>query len=109
MTIGKMRHRVTIQQPVRTSDGAGGYTTAWTTLAIVWAHLHPVKGVEINRADAIQGIADYTLTFRTKAAPTVDETMRATYASVTYTFVGLPVVDEVGRFTFIPLRKGVPS
>jgi SPP1 family predicted phage head-tail adaptor len=37
MRIGKMTERLVLQEPVKTPDGRGGYTTVWTTRATVWA------------------------------------------------------------------------
>ena len=48
MKIGTMRHRVTIQQrpDPQTQNGVGEVTTAWTTLATVWATIEPQSGLE---------------------------------------------------------------
>lgn len=37
MIIGRMTERLTLQEPVKTPDGRGGYTTVWTTRKTVWA------------------------------------------------------------------------
>lgn len=37
MIIGRMDKRITLQEPVKTPDGRGGYTTAWPDRATVWA------------------------------------------------------------------------
>jgi head-tail adaptor len=38
--IGKMRYRVTLQQPARTPDGGGGATVAWFNVSDLWAALN---------------------------------------------------------------------
>ena len=38
----QLRHRLTIQQEVHTSDGAGGHTRSWQTVADVWAQIVPL-------------------------------------------------------------------
>lgn len=37
MIIGRMDKRITLQAQEKTSDGQGGYTTAWVTKGTVWA------------------------------------------------------------------------
>ena len=47
--IGALRHRITIQQVTRTSDGQGGFTELWNNLATtptVWAKVSPVNKSE---------------------------------------------------------------
>lgn len=38
-TVGALRQRVTIESPVDTPDGAGGFTRSFATLAQVWAKI----------------------------------------------------------------------
>ncbi len=45
---GWLRHRVVIEAPRPTPDGAGGETVTWAPLATVWALIEPVAG---DRAD----------------------------------------------------------
>jgi SPP1 family predicted phage head-tail adaptor len=40
--IAAMRHRLAIEAPVDTPDGAGGATRSWTTVALIWAALEPI-------------------------------------------------------------------
>jgi SPP1 family predicted phage head-tail adaptor len=44
--IGELRHYVEIEQVTETSDGAGGYTSNWTTFAHAWVSINPVSGRE---------------------------------------------------------------
>ena len=41
MRAGKLRERVTIQQKTLVSDGMGGQSETWATLATVWAAVKP--------------------------------------------------------------------
>lgn len=54
-TIGDMRHRVVLQQVVRTSDGGGGAAETWSTVAELWAAVRPISGDERVAADALSG------------------------------------------------------
>lgn len=51
MNIGHLRHRVTIQQYVTTTDGQGGFNRSWSTFATRWAGVEPMKGLEQFRQD----------------------------------------------------------
>ena len=53
--IGALRHRVTIERPVRTSDAGGTATIAWTSLGSVFARIEPVAGHEIEIGDGVAG------------------------------------------------------
>jgi hypothetical protein len=50
-----MRHRVILQQIVRTSDGGGGASESWSTVAELWAAVRPIGGDERVAADALAG------------------------------------------------------
>ena len=43
-SIGRMRHRVTIQSPTATADSGGGRSIAWGTLKEVFADIQPQSG-----------------------------------------------------------------
>lgn len=43
-TSSRLRHRLTLQQEVRTPDGAGGYDKSWSDVADLWAEIVPVTG-----------------------------------------------------------------
>lgn len=51
MAIGALRARLTIEQPVRTADGGGGATIAWSALATVWGAIMPAGGAEAISAE----------------------------------------------------------
>jgi len=48
--IGKLRHRITIQDKVTVPDGYGGMTSTWQDVATVWASVEPLKGKELYEA-----------------------------------------------------------
>jgi len=43
-SIGRMRHRVTIQKPTATTDTGGGSSVSWGTLKEVYADIQPQSG-----------------------------------------------------------------
>lgn len=54
MQSGRLRHRITIQEPVESSDGMGGVTTTWNTFATIWANIRPLRGREYIAAQQTQ-------------------------------------------------------
>lgn len=46
MRAGRLRHRLTIQQPVESRDDYGSVTTVWQTVASRWGSVEPQRGRE---------------------------------------------------------------
>jgi SPP1 family predicted phage head-tail adaptor len=57
MNIGKMDKRITLQEPVKTPDGKGGFTTTWTDRATVWAEFKKPTFETKEAAGAIQSVS----------------------------------------------------
>lgn len=72
--IGDLREQVTLQEPVRTGDGAGGASVAWTTVATVWAAIETVSGASGLRAERLRAEATHRITIRHRTD--LDETHR---------------------------------
>ena len=51
LSIGKLRHRLTLEAPQETADGLGGVTRNWSALAQIWAALEPLGGADGVVAD----------------------------------------------------------
>jgi SPP1 family predicted phage head-tail adaptor len=62
--IGKLRHRLTLEQAMRTDDGGGGAEAGWEPVAELWAAVEAVSGTETVAADRISGQASYLITIR---------------------------------------------
>ena len=62
--IGALRHRVTIERPVRTSDDGGTGTLTWTSLGSVFARIEPVGGREIEIGDGVAGRVSHKVLLR---------------------------------------------
>ncbi len=52
MPIGKLKHRVTVQQLTSGQDSIGQPQTSWTTVATVWADVRYLNGLEAVKAGA---------------------------------------------------------
>ncbi len=77
-----MRTRIAIEQPVDAPDGAGGFTTTWTTFTSAWASVEfvtPRKGGEEQFADATRATAYAKITMPWQAG--ILEKMRVNIAA----------------------------
>jgi len=61
---GALRHRLTLEEVQRASDGAGGFTTSWTGIADLWAEMTPAGGGEGVEAGRLAGKRAYTIVLR---------------------------------------------
>lgn len=73
---GDLRHRVTLEQPVRTSDGAGGATIEWQSAGDVWAAIWPRTASESFTSDRVTGSATHDIWIRYRKDVTPDMRMR---------------------------------
>lgn len=48
-SIGRLRHRVSVQVVSQVVDGAGGTTDTWTTASTVWAAIEPASARDVER------------------------------------------------------------
>jgi SPP1 family predicted phage head-tail adaptor len=64
MEAGNLRHRVTLQQPVRTVNGAGETAVTWEDVATVWADVQPLKAWQIERAAQVGMRRTHLVTIR---------------------------------------------
>lgn len=69
--LGALRHRVTIEEPVRTADEAGGAEVTWAYVASVWAEIQPKTGREVFESDQLGGRVthDVRMRFREGVTP----------------------------------------
>jgi SPP1 family predicted phage head-tail adaptor len=93
MPIGALRHRVTLQQVIRTADGGGGVAEIWNTIAELWAAVRPVSGDERIAADGLSGQLTHEVWVRHRTG--VTPAMRFLFGSRILDI--LAVVDVEGR------------
>ena len=95
LPINNLNQRVTINQPVITSDGTGGQSVSWMELATVYAEVVPVGNytVERNLADSVNAQAGYRVTIRARTDVTAD--MRVVWKSHTLLIVSMHEADRM--------------
>ncbi len=71
LSIGDLRHRLTLQAPLETADGGGGVTRNWGLVAELWGAVRPVSGSETVEADGLKGRVSHEiwLRYHTGVAP----------------------------------------
>lgn len=61
---GWLRHRVVIEAPAASPDGAGGEIVTWQVVATTWAQIEPRAAGEEVRADRATGVVTHAVTLR---------------------------------------------
>lgn len=74
MRAARLRHRVTIQQPVAAVNGYGERITTWSTVATVWAAVEPLRGREFFDAEQTQAEISHRVIMRYRTG--MESTMR---------------------------------
>lgn len=64
MNIGDLNKRITIQYPIKTADGMGGWTTTWGDAATVWAAIWPISASEVVQANAPAMVISHRIRIR---------------------------------------------
>ena len=65
---GELRHRLVLEAPVETPDGAGGVTRSYAALATLWAKMTPVAARGDVVADDLAAAVTHRIVIR--RAPT---------------------------------------
>lgn len=95
-SIGRLRHRLTLEAATRTPDGGGGASESWSTVATVWASITPTGGAEAVDADALAGRVSHEIVFRHR--PGVEPAMRLRRGSRLFEIAAVIDTDERGRW-----------
>ncbi|MEM9026845.1 MAG: phage head closure protein [Pseudomonadota bacterium] len=62
--IGDLRHRIVIEQSVRTTIAGGAATESWHTIAKVFAKVVPQSGRDVVEGDRVVGRTTHQVTLR---------------------------------------------
>ena len=96
LTIGRLRHRLTLEAASRTPDGGGGAEETWTAVADVWAEITPTGGAESVDADALTGRVSHEIVLRYR--PDVAPVMRLRSDARLFEIAAVIDVDERQRW-----------
>jgi SPP1 family predicted phage head-tail adaptor len=110
-TSSSLRHRVTLQEEVQTSDGAGGYTRSWQNVADLWAEITTINiksyGQEKFFAGKMQAKITHKITIRYRAGVTA--AMRLVFGSNIFNIRSVFNRDENNEILELLVEEGVAS
>ncbi len=87
MRIGRLKHRLIIEQPVRLRNETGEFEDTWQLYATVWAAIEPIRGKEALSGNQILGDLDTRIVIRwSTQADGIKATFRGRHQNVTYNF-----------------------
>lgn len=69
-----MRHRLHLETPVDTPDGAGGVTRNWSPVSALWGQIEALRADETISGDGVDMSITYRMTIRYRTQ--IDGTMR---------------------------------
>jgi len=78
---GSMNRKVTIERPVDTPDGSGGFDRDWEPYFTTWANVVGSPGSEPYFAEQVYPHATYEVTIRYRRSQPVTDAMRVHYGS----------------------------
>jgi SPP1 family predicted phage head-tail adaptor len=104
---GKLRHRITVQNPVYTQDSqTGAMTPAWQTFKEVWAAIEPLSARDFVAAQAQQSKVVARITIR--YLPGITAAMRILHGSNIYVIEGILADKDSGlEYMTLPVSLGV--
>jgi SPP1 family predicted phage head-tail adaptor len=96
LTTADLRHSITIRRPSQVSDGKGGYTTSWATIATCFAEVTGLDGREATVEHVLEGVSIYRIRIRWRAGLDVRASDQVQYAGRDLN-VTAPASDPDGR------------
>lgn len=108
MTVGKMRHRVTLKNQPTTAVGAGGVISQTEdVIATIWGRVQPTSGVQTNAHDRLEYPVSHIVTVRYQAE--YKSARFITHDSRSFKVLGVQEEEERGRWLVFNCQEGVPQ
>ena len=104
---GDLRHRITIQSSVKTGDGGGGFTVAWSNLATVRGKIEPLRGREQLHGMQLEARVTHRILIRYRSDVTAAN--RILFGTRTFNIRSVLNVDERNRWLEILAEEGVAT
>jgi SPP1 family predicted phage head-tail adaptor len=103
--IGKLRHRITIEQVSETQDTDGSVIETWSVFVVAQASIEPISGREYFAAQSTQ--ADVTHRIRLRYLSGVTPKMRVNYNSRIFDILSVINVGERNRELQLMCRESI--
>jgi SPP1 family predicted phage head-tail adaptor len=100
---GLLSHELTLEEPVETPDGAGGFTTVWSAVAMVWARLEPLNPE--TEIWAGRGTSEQTHRVTLRHRTDVRQGMRFRKLTRLFPILAAQDADETGRYLICRTRE----
>lgn len=91
-SVGAMRHRLLLEEIVRTDDGGGEAIETWSPVAEVWAAIEPVSGDERAQSEALAGRITHVIHIRHR--PGIVPAMRFLRGNRRFEILAVMDIDE---------------
>ena len=102
---GDLIETIRIERETRTGDGAGGFTRAWTLVAIVAASAQPIAATEREDRGAVRAVGQTRFMIYRRAD--LSETMRITWRGQIYHIAAIDHDANDALFMVLLAEKGV--
>lgn len=106
-SIGRLRYKVDLQKATDTSDGAGGRSQAYNTIAQLFADIRPQGGAEQYRQGKVQDKTTHNIFIRHRSDISTD--YRIKYENRLFNIRQVINVDERDRFYKLVCNEGEVS
>lgn len=100
---GRLDQRMTLQQSVRTADGAGGASIVWQDIATIWAELRPARSSEQFLHDKLGLQKLHTIITRYRSDVTGDK--QFVMGGRVFKIIGIMNIDEHKHVLEISVRE----
>lgn len=109
LAAGRLRHRVTLQQPVQTRDDTTGEVIeTYADVDEVWAAIEPLSAREFIQSAALQAQVIARITIRYRGD--IQSTWRVADGAKVYKIEGVLEDKESGlEYLTLPVSRGVPA
>ena len=112
MSAVKLTRRLTLEEPQRLADGAGGFTVVWAALGALWAEVLPGSGREAAGEEVVLASVSYRISVRgapvgSDARPKPEQRFRD--GTRLYTILAVTERDPAGRHLLCFAREEVPA
>ena len=106
-SIGRMRHRVTIQKGTDTTDAGGGRSVSWGTLKEVFADIQPQSGTNVYRHDQEQEHVTHKIIIRHRED--IGTNYRIKFGTRIFNIHSIINESERNRFLVLNCEEGVAT
>lgn len=97
--IGELRHRITLQKPIISTNPNGFEVVDWQDLKKVWAAVSNLRGREYYAAATVQ--AENTVKFIIRYIPDIDNSMRIIFKGKYYNITAIDNLKYQNKYVEI--------